>query len=89
MKQAIVIGPRGHIDSADHRRAINKAGGVPATAVVRFYFDEGTWVDVKFDEDYVPGNGKERLQVRAMSDRVPTLAVVPQSGNTILLVPGG
>ena len=87
MKQAIVIGPRGHIDSADHRRAINKAGGVPATAVVRFYFDEGTWVDVKFDEDY---RGKGRLQVRAMSDKVPSLAVIPQSGNTVLIeMPGG
>ncbi len=86
MKRAIVIGKRGHVDASDHRRAINRAGGVPATAVVRFYFDEGTWVDISFDKLI---SGKGCLEVRVMSDKVPSLAVLPQSGNTVLVVPGG
>ena len=85
MKEMIVVGPRGYIDGADHRKALETGGNVPQPAVVRFYFGFHSWMDVKFETD---SNGKPCLQVRAMSGVVTPLAVQPSSGNTIYLVPG-
>lgn len=87
MKRTIVIGFEGHVGSADHQLAITHGtGDVPRDSVVRFYFDEDTYVDVKFDPDY---GRKGALQLRSMSNKVPSMAVLPSSGNTILVVPGG
>ncbi len=83
----IVIGERGYIDASDHRWALNHgAGDVPAGAVVRFYFSPDAWIDVQYEQDY---RGKDCLQVRAMPNRVHSLSMVPSSGNTLRLVPGG
>ncbi len=85
MKQAIVIGPDGYIDAADHRKAITDPDPVLPTSVVRFYFNPFTWVDVKFDKDV---HGKACLEVRAMSAKFPSLSVQPASGNTLYITPG-
>lgn len=76
----IVIGDRGFIDAADHRQVLADGNDIHHRSVVRFYFDDDTYVDIKFDGC--------ALQVRVMSVSSPSLAVVPQSGNTILVVPG-
>ncbi len=82
----ITVGTRGYIDGADRRKAFRPSkGDLPVGSVVRFYFGPHSWMDVKFAED---GNGEACLQVRAMSDSVPSLSVQPSSGNTIYLVPG-
>ncbi len=81
MTRAIAIGERGYIDASNYG-----VGDMPVGSMVRFYFDESTYVDVEFNKDY---NGKGCLQVRAMSHKVPSLSIVPSSGNTILIVPGG
>ncbi len=85
MKCIIAIGKNGHIDAADHRRALEVAGQISPDSVVRFYFGDA-WLDVKFEKDC---RGNDCLQVRAMSDKLPWMTVQPSSGNTILVAPGG
>lgn len=84
MKQVIAYDGRGYIDAADHRRAVNGEGTLASEGVVRFYFGQNSWMDVKFDKSSI---GEPCLQVRAMS-AIPSLSVQPSSGNTIYLVPG-
>jgi hypothetical protein len=87
MKRTIIIDERGYIDAADHQFATqHDADAIRNSAVVRFYFDVDTYVDIKFDSDY---GRKGALQIRSMANKVPSMAVLPLSGNTILVVPGG
>lgn len=81
----IAVGARGYIDGADHREVVAGKGDLPVGSVVRFYFGPHSWMDIKFAKDV---HEEPCLQVRAMSDSVPSLSVQPSSGNTILLVPG-
>ena len=86
MKPVIVISERGYIDTEKHRRALADSGSVSQYSVVRFYFGPNTWIDIKFDKDTWD---KDCLRVRAMSYRIPSLTVQPESGNTLLITPVG